>query len=421
MEKIFKHLHYSLPNWFFFAFVLGLVGAIEASAQGKTPERTPRISCRQAVVSPNPLQQGQPGSLAFTISNEGIAPFTGLLKCEWVNLGSGRVDELPQAIFNGVLNPGQFHTLVHHSNPIISPPGFYQMRVVDGNGRVLEKCTSQIFTVISASKMPDLKVQTLEVPRTLFPGEQISIKVKVRNQGAWKSSGFKGRLYWDIINSFGASSLPLGGEDIWPALGATSSIAKSVAKTLPIDLPNGKIYFFYIVDWDREIGESDETNNSSSSQCVAAFRLALVEPIGYVPYPNTPRGVTVATDLNLVNTSKVTFSGTLAVSLLSPQDSFLMDLATWENINIAPTQGTTFSTGIKTSPMLNFPVAKGYKIHARYRSGRSQSYSTIPVGKCTGCLNPFRINIVPPGLGSGSMQTTKVTSRGSRGAVRMSF
>ncbi len=394
-------------------FVIDLNGQV-----AKLPNSA-KISCRQASVSPDPLRTGRSGSLSFTISNDGTAPYTGLLKCEWVNVVTGRVDDLPQAIFNGVLNPGQFHTLFHRSNPIISPIGTYQMRVSDGNGKVLDRCTSQVFSVISPSRIPDLKVKAMDMPATVYPGEKLGTTVKVQNLGSWKSRRCKGRLYWDVNASFGEAARPLGAADTWPEIGPNESASLTLLKTLPIDLPNGPIYFFYCIDWDREVEEIEESNNCHSLLRYAAFPLSIVQPIGYVPYPNTPQGVSVSTDLNLVNEGAATFNGTLAVSLFSPQDSFLMDLAIWENMHIAPTKQTIFSTGIKRSPTLNLPIANNYKIYARYKFGQSNTFSIVPLVRCAGCLNPFRVNIVAQTLSGVPVRKIKVPSNGLRGQMRM--
>jgi hypothetical protein len=400
-------------------FVCRMTIAMLLPAQVVTQSGTPKITCHQAQVSPNPLRNGQPGILSYTISNDGAAPYTGLLKCVWVNLAKGRVDDLPQSTFNGILQPGQYRTLSHTSIPIVSPPGSYQMRVVDGNGKMFDHCASQTFTVIASTTLPDLKVQALQIPATVYPGEKISIDVKVQNQGSWKSGKCKGRLYWDINPSFGEAARPIDAADTWQEIAANSTALLSIVKTLPIDLPNGPMYFFYCIDYDLELKEADESNNCLAQQRKAGFRLEIAQPIGYVPYPNTPRGVSVTTDLNLVNPSDLTFNGTLAVSIFSPQDAFLMDLATWPNIHIAPSANSVFSTGIKTSPILNFAVANNYKIYARYKSGQSQTFSTIQLGKCGGCLNPFHINIVAPRLTGVPAQIIKLPSTGSRGQMRM--
>jgi CARDB len=406
--------------WSAVAAILGLICVTKMNANPKNPIDAPRISCRKAGVFPNPLRRGQAGKLLYVVSNEGTAPYIGLLKCTWVNLVTGKVDDLPQAYFDGVLHPGQFYSFIHQSDPIISPPGTYQMRVVGAQNDAY--CTSQSFSVVSEMERPDLRVQAINVPRSIFPGEKFGLEVVVKNQGSWKSNKFKGRLYWDFRNSFGPSSSPIGGEDVWPVLSASSIAKLSLSKTLPIDLPNGPIFLFYCIDWDREILEEDETNNLSSMPSTVAFRLELdLRPIGFAPYPNVPQGGIVSTDLLLANPSGTTFSGTLAVSLFSPQDSFLLDLAAWQNVNIPPTNSTTFYTGVRASPVLNCPVADRYKVYARYRSHNARVFSVIPLGKRCNGLNPFLINLVEPKRAEIPEKLIKMPSNGKRGRLKMSL
>ena len=400
------------------AFILTMMISISIHSQSSSQPHSPKITCHQAQISPDPLQQGQNGSLSYTISNDGTAPYVGFLLCEWVNLKTGRVDDLPQSTFNGVLYPGQSRTLTHYSNPIISPAGSYQMRVVDGNRKVFDHCTSQEFKVITTKSLSDLKVQTLELPKKVHPGDKLNINVKVINQGTSKSTTCKGRLYWNLDPIFGETAHPIGPAETWPEIPPLSSSSLSLNKTLPSNLPNGPIYFFYFIDWDREVSERDELNNSLSLLRMAAYQLEIIQSVGYVPYPNTSYGGSVALDLYLKNPSRITFEGTLSISLFNPQDSFLIDLASWPNLRIAPTQQSTFTTGIKTFGPLNFPIANKYKIYARYKSNLSNTFSTISTSDRCHCLNPFQINIVAPGA---PLIFNKIPSKAPRGQMMMSL
>ncbi|MCB9231091.1 MAG: S-layer homology domain-containing protein [Bacteroidia bacterium] len=108
----------------------------------------PILTCGTPTASPATLINGLNGTLSYPITNTGLGSFTGVLQLVWYNTTTFTTLPLSGGYFNSTLAPGQTHVLTHISTPVTSPPGTYELRVVDANGNVLPGCTGT-FTVIS--------------------------------------------------------------------------------------------------------------------------------------------------------------------------------------------------------------------------------------------------------------------------------
>jgi subtilase family serine protease/subtilisin family serine protease len=113
---------------------------------------------------------------------------------------------------------------------------------------------------------PDVVVSALTSPAAAGAGSTIVVTVTTKNQGSGPANPSTTRLYLSDDSSFGASDVPLPGEQAVPSLPAGATSTASVAVGLPESVTAGVHYLIARADAAGVLSESNESNNSTSRQ-----------------------------------------------------------------------------------------------------------------------------------------------------------
>jgi len=117
-------------------------------------------------------------------------------------------------------------------------------------------------------KRPDLYVTYLSInPATANPGESVQVTYQIRNQGDADVSGnFRLRLYLSNNTTITTSDRYLNHQRTFSSLAAnTTSPSYSATVTIPADADEGTKYIGCIVDYDLQINETNENNNTRAT------------------------------------------------------------------------------------------------------------------------------------------------------------
>ena len=121
--------------------------------------------------------------------------------------------------------------------------------------------------ISSQSGAPDLKMESLTLPKAFLRGERALIKWKLRNAGNTGTSGsFAIRFYYGATTKF--QELTLLGSIVLSGSIAKGQVSGEYAFRLPVPgrLPEGSAYLHYYIDADNKFAESDESNNLGSNK-----------------------------------------------------------------------------------------------------------------------------------------------------------
>lgn len=141
----------------------------------------------------------------------------------------------------------------------------------EGSGRVLRIRTDRQCEVLEETNQPDYIAQFTGGPSSVSPGQTVSFSIQMTNQGAANgNTASQSRYYLSTDNQFNAGLdlfLNQGGADDTPgiennpAINAGESITETENIIIPNGTPNGDYYILYVVDYNDDINESNETNN----------------------------------------------------------------------------------------------------------------------------------------------------------------
>ena len=128
---------------------------------------------------------------------------------------------------------------------------------------------ASILAAGSAWALPDLQVTTLSVnPTSQVPGGSVTVTYRVHNAGDATAASFSIRFYHSTDATITTSDTPLQAKyinSVAPGAYYPASNNATVSFALPGSLPVGNGYIGAIVDYDDEVTESDETNNTRST------------------------------------------------------------------------------------------------------------------------------------------------------------
>jgi hypothetical protein len=119
------------------------------------------------------------------------------------------------------------------------------------------------------------------------PGQNISFKVKVKNDGTSKASQFKLSLFADTLSTTPAATIVIA------SLNAKASVTKNIPWTVPLHIDPSVVNTVRVtVDPDNQITETDETDNSKNYVLSLTVPDLSISPGEYLTlngiiYPNT--------------------------------------------------------------------------------------------------------------------------------------
>ncbi|MDY0167530.1 MAG: SBBP repeat-containing protein [Thermoguttaceae bacterium] len=114
---------------------------------------------------------------------------------------------------------------------------------------------------------------------TVAPGDQISVRYDIRNQGAVPAASSAAAVVWSTNTTFTLNDELLATKST-PALAVGSSDRTSRTVTVPSDAQIGKVYYIGVIaDYQDVIDESNEANNPGSNYIAVTIRDS-VSPIG---------------------------------------------------------------------------------------------------------------------------------------------
>ena len=169
------------------------------------------------------------------------------------------------------LNPGTYYIAVGSSKET----GKYSLRVD--------------FTEVI--KLPDLAVDSVSVDkRSVMAGETIRVNIRRSNKGEKNSGSFDHGIYLSKDRTVSSSDRQLASlARTSMNAGASRTFSQEVA--IPQNTTPGTYYLGYILDSERQVEETDETNNTGFAA------ITIVEPISSDDHGDT-RGTATRVTLN---------------------------------------------------------------------------------------------------------------------------
>jgi len=218
-----------------------------------------------------PATGGANGSIAVTDTtlNQGAGPAAASVTAYYlstnttldasdVSLGTRNV---------GTLAPG---TSSSATTTLTIPAGtaggtYYILAVADSTNTNPETSETNNTKASAAIKIgPDLVVSSVTVPSTAGAGMSISVSDTTSNSGAGDAAPSKTGFYLSTNIFLDASDILLGSRSAGP-IAAGGSTSGPTSLTIPAGTPTGTYYIIAQADYDNQVSETNETNNSRGS------------------------------------------------------------------------------------------------------------------------------------------------------------
>ena len=249
------------------------------------------------VVAPTTAALGYPATVSWTTTNVGIAgalgswrdriylsktPTLGNKRLELATVSSGTGATLGTAIAAGASVSQSATVNIPLDAEGWGPGEYYVIVETDVDGAVLETLeTNNVAAsqkiVLDYAKLPDLAVSAVKGPKTVAPGDEVSISWTTTNNGELATSGNWSETVYMSFDGTLADAIPLRTVHRSDALAANGGAAtRSVAVTIPTTSRSGAFRFLVVADSDANVTESNEGNNSAvSSKATLAKKLFL--------------------------------------------------------------------------------------------------------------------------------------------------
>ncbi len=140
--------------------------------------------------------------------------------------------------------------------------------IVDYNKIVTESSESNntMAKAITINATPDLSVSFLSTNKTsALQGESVQVQYEVHNSGTADANSLKVRLYFSYNSTITTGDTYLSYERTFSSIPSGSTSSRYTANILiPASAPEGTRYIGCIVDYDYQVEESDERNNTKA-------------------------------------------------------------------------------------------------------------------------------------------------------------
>ncbi|MCV2361698.1 S8 family serine peptidase [Paucibacter sp. TC2R-5] len=238
-----------------------------------------------------PLVGGQPGTLSWTVQNQG----TGAVNGSWVErvyLSSdatldGADTYLGQLTVSGGLAAGASSPQSLTITPPLAAVGNYRIFVVsDADNSVREvgfegNNSASVIASVAAAPLPDLQVSAVAAPASGLAGRTVDVSWTTSNAGNLAATGgWSEQVYLSSDNAIGGDQL-LGtfyyaSNNIAPG----GSYARTAVVTLPANAAAGDYKLVVRVDAGNAVTEQDELNNAAIAAAPINIGAALSLSLG---------------------------------------------------------------------------------------------------------------------------------------------
>jgi CARDB/Divergent InlB B-repeat domain/Fibronectin type III domain len=121
--------------------------------------------------------------------------------------------------------------------------------------------TATFTTASSGAALPDLVINSVTTPSTLTRNRSYSMSFKVANQGSGTAGSMQARVYISRNNALSSDDVSVWSRSFGSlAVGGASS--NTISGTVPSSLPPGSYYVIMVVDSNKQVTESNESNNT---------------------------------------------------------------------------------------------------------------------------------------------------------------
>ena len=164
----------------------------------------------------------------------------------------------------------QFYTATLYLPANFNTRGAYVGAIIDYDNQVAELSESnntRATTIrISPKGTRDLQVNLLSVsPITAKPGDKITVRYRAYNQGTLSSGNATLRLYYSTNGSIESTDAYLGHQRTINLGAGRSSSTYTVSVSLPGNATSGIRYIGAVIDYNKRVSESNETNNTRAA------------------------------------------------------------------------------------------------------------------------------------------------------------
>jgi len=138
----------------------------------------------------------------------------------------------------------------------------WRARAIDSKGAASDWSSALIFTVQVQVAKPDLVPKDLTLSASeVEAGGKVTVRFKVVNQGQSKANSSKTNVRLSLLPDRPTKDDPLLVSFETPALDPNQSVTHEVEVSIPAETKAGDYYVWVIVDADKTVGQSDESND----------------------------------------------------------------------------------------------------------------------------------------------------------------
>lgn len=168
------------------------------------------------------------------------------------------------------------------------------------NTGLIGKVNSVLQINVSEPDKPDLAITSVSAPNEIHCGQKISVTISLRNQGSFKSGGFKVDIMLSKDKVISGSDTLLYSYDETAQLSPSTWVEVTKRFTIPSNTKTGNYYIGVIVDTKNWVKESNENNNSGYDPSRINILPAIVEnnpPVAKISHHETKQDTSVTVRL----------------------------------------------------------------------------------------------------------------------------
>ena len=257
------------------------------------PAQRPDLVIESVQAEPSTVDPGQEFRLSATLRNSGTVQSAATI-VRYYRSTDNIISTEDTQLGTGSRNPLAVNATIRRHLTITAPTtaGTYYYGVcvdsVPNESDTANNCSAAV-SVIVQRPVPDLVVEQPTVSKdTLTPGENFTLSVTVKNQGAGNAAATMLRYYRSTDATISTSDTEVGTDNV-NGLGANQSSAETITLTAPT--PTGTYYYGACVE--AVTGESRSDNNCSVAVTIT---ITPTQPVGETTYnvgddiPTLPTG-----------------------------------------------------------------------------------------------------------------------------------
>lgn len=347
------------PNTYSIQVIADINGAVAESNEGNNtraaaitvlPPPKPNLIVNSLTLNNASLAAGSTVAVNFSVINSGTASAAASTAGIYLN-NNGTLTLLKSVAVsslsvNGTFNSGGISVTV----PGTLAPGSYAIYVTaDTGGTVAESnefdnTRTTALTIVPPPK-PDLVVSGLGYTSSAIAGGNVTLNYTITNQGSVGAGNFLTRIYLsrDTVVDAGDTILATFGTK---SLAAFASASGTVQVTLPGSYGAGNYNLIAVTDYDGEVGEIREDNNSRLTQItiLAPPKPDLVVTNFSLGSSSVVPGASTTVNFSIANAGTGTAAASTAGIYLNDNGKLTL-LKSVAVSSIAPNYGGSFTSG----------------------------------------------------------------------------